>query len=90
MPSLDAFNLTSRSPHRSVLSTPTGTLGCTIPLDNCYVPNPLVSSFSSVSNSLKGSNIRYVLKNRKVLADSPFGLGKVLGSGRGMGISVRG
>lgn len=85
MPSLDALNMISQSPHRSVLSTPSRSLGVPIPLDNCYVPDPLVLSFSSVSNSLEGNNIRYILRNQKVLAKSHFGLGKVLWSVRGVG-----
>lgn len=88
--SLDFLNLFSQSSHRLALSSPSQNAGCPIPLDNCVVPDPLVASLSFVSNSSKEIKIRYILRNRMVLSDSPSGLGKVIGSDRGGGSSARG
>ena len=89
IPSLDSFTLIFQSPHRLVKSPPFRELGCPIPLDNCFVPDPLVTSLSSMSNSSEENNIRYVLKNRKVLANSPFGFGREIGGYKGVGFQAR-
>lgn len=90
LPVLDALPLISQIPLRSGSSPSVVAEMCSILLENISVLDPLVTSLSSYLNSSEDNNIRYVLRNQNILANSPFGMGRGLGSSQCVGGLARG